>query len=128
MMSQNPEPGSIATGLAPCPRNPNCVSSQATRDSQRVAPFSCEGSCEEILARLRNLVESTPGSSIVSSTAGYLHAEYTSQLWRFRDDLQLLVDHDADVIQVRSASRVGTWDLGANRRRVENLRRRLARL
>jgi len=41
---------------------------------------------------------------------------------------ELLADPDAGVIHVRSASRVGTWDLGLNRRRVEDLRRRLATL
>ena len=127
-MSQDAESGSIPTSLAPCPHTPNCVSSQATRDTQRVASFSCEGSGEETLARLRNLVASTPGVRILESTPGYLHAEYTSTIWRFKDDLELLVDNDASVIQVRSASRAGTWDLGANRRRVEDLRRRFARL
>lgn len=62
------------------------------------------------------------------SDAGYLHAEYTSPFLRFVDDLELLVDSNAKVIQVRSASRVGTWDLGANRRRVEGLRRRFTHL
>jgi uncharacterized protein (DUF1499 family) len=46
---------------------------------------------------------------------------------RYVDDLELLADIEQGVIQVRSASRVGTWDLGVNRRRVESLRRRLAK-
>jgi len=127
-MSQKTEPGSIPTSLGPCSRNANCVSSQATRDSQRVEPFTCEGSCEGTLSHLRHLLDSTPRVSIVASTADYLHAEYRSPIWRFVDDFELLVDSDAGVVQVRSASRVGTWDLGANRRRVEDLRRRLAQL
>lgn len=127
-MLQKTEPGSIPPSLGPCSRHANCVSSQATRDSQRVEPFSCEDSCEGTLSRLRHLLDSTPRVSIIASTAGYLHAEYRSPIWRFVDDLELLVDSDAGVVQVRSASRVGAWDLGANRRRVEDLRRRLARL
>ena len=127
-MPRTTEPSSIPTNLAPCPRNSNCVSSQDTRDTHRVAPFICDGSCEGTLARLQNLVASTPGVSIVVSDAGYLHAEYTSPFLRFVDDLELLVDSNAKVIQVRSASRVGTWDLGANRRRVEGLRRRFTHL
>ncbi|NNF12493.1 MAG: DUF1499 domain-containing protein, partial [Gemmatimonadetes bacterium] len=42
----------------------------------------------------------------------------------FVDDLELLVGVDGELI-VRSASRVGEGDLGANARRVENLRERL---
>ena len=127
-MNRNAEPNPVPRSLDPCPRGRNCVSSQATRSSQRVDPFPCVGTCEETLTRLRNLVELTPGAGIVASTSGYLRAEYRSTFLRFVDDLELLVDSDSSVIQIRSASRVGRWDLGANRRRVENLRRRFARL
>ena len=127
-MRRSADPNPVPGSLAPCPRDRNCVSSQATRSSQRVDPFPCVGTCEETLARLRNLVELTPGAGIVASTSDYLRAEYRSTFLRFVDDLELLVDTDSGVIQVRSASRVGSWDLGANRRRVEDLRRRFARL
>jgi len=62
------------------------------------------------------------------STDSYLRVEFTTMIWRFVDDLELLADIDQAVIHVRSASRVGTWDLGANRRRVESLRHRLAKI
>ena len=62
------------------------------------------------------------------STDTYLKAECTTMVFRFVDDLELLVDTDEEVIHVRSASRIGTWDLGVNRRRVESLRRRLIRI
>ena len=41
---------------------------------------------------------------------------------RFTDDLEFLLDRERGVIDVRSASRVGYSDLGANRKRVEALR------
>lgn len=121
-MSRKPD----ATKLAACPQTPNCVSSQATTEAQRVDPFPCDGSCEETLERLHRLVAASPGASIVAATPHYLHAEYRSAILRFVDDLELLADGRGKVIHVRSASRVGSWDLGANRRRVEALRRRLA--
>ena len=40
------------------------------------------------------------------------------------DDVDLVIDEAAGVIRFRSASRTGHWDLGANRRRMEELRRR----
>lgn len=128
MMSRTAGPRAVPSSLQPCPRDRNCVSSLATHSSHRVDPFPCVGTCEETLARLRNLVELTPGASIVVCTNDYLRAEYRSTLLRFVDDLELLVDRHSSLIQVRSASRVGSWDLGANRRRVEDLRRRFARL
>ncbi len=107
------------------PSSHTCVSSQAQKPSQRVAPFVYRGSGEEALADLRRILESMVGVKITTATDNYLRAEFTSLLFRFIDDLELLLSPDEGVIHVRSASRVGRWDLGVNRRRVEDLRRRL---
>ena len=64
------------------------------------------------------------GSHIITASETYLHAEFRSLIFRFVDDLELLVDPVAGVIDVRSASRLGRSDFGVNRRRVEELRRR----
>ena len=126
-MTPKTEPGSTPTILADCPGHPNCVSSQAQRASRRVEPFSCIGSCRETLQRLHEVLQSTPGASIVESTDSYLRVEFTTMIFGFVDDLELLADNKEKTVHVRSASRTGTWDLGANRRRVERLRRHLAR-
>jgi uncharacterized protein (DUF1499 family) len=63
------------------------------------------------------------GGSIEREEDGYLHATFRSRLFGFVDDLECR--RDGDVIQVRSASRTGWWDLGVNRRRVESIRRAL---
>ena len=47
---------------------------------------------------------------------------FISRLMRFRDDVEFLLDREARVFHVRSASRVGYSDLGANAARVERLR------
>ena len=47
--------------------------------------------------------------------------ELTSRVLRLIDDLELLVDPEDQVIHVRFASRVGIWDFGVNRERVEKL-------
>lgn len=91
-------------------------------------PFSCTGSCLQSLQHLRRILESTPGVTLVVSTDSYLRAKCTTRIFRFIDDLELLTDTDDEVIHVRSASRVGTWDFGVNRRRVESLRHRLVRI
>jgi uncharacterized protein (DUF1499 family) len=115
------------TTLEDCPPVANCVSSQAKRAGRRVAPFPCGATCAETLHHLRSLLDSTRGASIVASSDAYIHAELRTPVLRFVDDLELLIDSEERVIHVRSASRIGTWDLGVNRRRVERLRRRLAR-
>jgi uncharacterized protein (DUF1499 family) len=92
-----------------------------------VAPLPCYGTGRETLGQLSQIIESTRGGSIVHSTDTYLRAEFASRFLRFVDVLELLVDENEKVIHVRSASRIGSFDFGVNRRRVEALRRRLER-
>ncbi len=115
-----------AQEIAPCPASPNCVSSRSTHAARRVEPLAFEGPPEAALRRLGDLVEALPRTRIVAAEGFYLHAECTSLLFRFVDDLELLVDEDASVVHVRSASRVGHSDLGVNRRRIEGLRARFS--
>ena len=56
-----------------------------------------------------------------------INARFKSMVLRFTDDVTFYVRENGTV-EVRSASRVGYWDLGANRRRVESLREKLAEM
>ena len=109
--------------LAPCPSSPNCVSSQAdpTDVPHRVEPFRYDDESEAAWGRLVRLVSSQPRTRVVEVTDRYLHAEVSTAVFRFVDDLEFLLA--ADAIHVRSASRLGRTDFGVNRRRVEALRR-----
>lgn len=120
-----PSTGSAAAGLASCPASPNCVSSRAERSEQKVDPLPAPGGAEAALERARAAIDGMKGGRVTEVSGGYLHAEFTSSIFRFRDDLELLYDAEREVFEVRSASRVGYSDLGANRKRVEELRRRL---
>ncbi len=73
--------------------------------------------------RASQIALSIPGARLETATDTYFHARVETRLLRFIDDLELLLDSEAGLIHIRSASRVGHWDLGANRRRVERLRR-----
>lgn len=110
--------------LLPCPSNPNCVSSQAPDEGHRVAPLAYSGSADDAMKRLRAVIRSLPRTAVITNTGAYLHMECTSALFRFVDDIEFLADDAAKVIHVRSASRLGTSDLGVNRKRVEDIRRR----
>jgi len=108
--------------LAPCPPTPNCVSTEARDPSQRVEPIPFTGSPADAVRHLVAAVEAMPGGRVVRREEDRIHAEFTSRLFRFVDDMDLVVDRDAGVVRFRSASRVGRWDLGANRRRINRLR------
>ena len=61
-------------------------------------------------------------ATIITQNENYLYAEYTSAIMRFVDDVEFLYDPGQQVVQVRSASRLGTSDLGVNRKRIEFIR------
>lgn len=108
--------------LAPCPDKPNCVSSQARDKAHAVAPLNLTTTPADAIQRLRQIIDAMPRTRVVATTDDYLHVEFTSALLRFVDDVEFRVDVDAGVIHVRSASRVGHYDFGVNRRRVEAIR------
>jgi uncharacterized protein (DUF1499 family) len=118
--------GVVQGRLADCPRSPNCVSTQADNDDQRMEPIPFSGPPGEARQRLQTLIRQMPRTRIVTSEDQYLHAEFRSALFRFVDDVEFLIDPEAQVIHFRSASRVGYSDLGVNRRRMERIRQEYA--
>lgn len=111
--------------LAPCPGSPNCVHTGMRHpDGTTGIYLTGDVTGPELMTRLESVVESMPRTDVVESRNGYLRAEATTLVFRFVDDLELLVGLDGELI-VRSASRVGEGDLGANQRRVSELRERL---
>ena len=108
--------------LAPCPGTPNCVHT-GMRDPSGTEPIylRTDVATAELMSELRRAVEAKPRTVVISETENYLHAEATSLIFRFIDDLELLVTDDRELV-VRSASRIGRGDLGVNGRRVRSLR------
>lgn len=111
--------------LPPCPSSPNCVSSQATEEGHFIAPFKTTVPVDEAWAALKTALLSQSRTVITGETGNTLHAEATSLVFRFVDDIDAILDANAKVIHIRSASRVGYGDFGVNRRRVESLRAQL---
>ena len=58
---------------------------------------------------------------MVEQTNHYIHAEASSALFGFVDDLELLLDVSNGSIQARSVSRLGDSDLGVNANRLREL-------
>ena len=110
--------------LAPCPDRPNCVCSRSDAPARnRVTPFALSGDPRAAFARLKALLAETPRTTIAGEAEDYLHAVCRTRLG-FADDLEFALHPAERVIHVRSASRIGYYDFGANRARIEALRRR----
>jgi len=114
--------------LKPCPRSPNCVSSQADRadETHAIAPLAFKGDPAGAWRALRDLVAGWERAKVVVDEDAYLRAEFATRVMGFVDDVEFLLDPGARVIHVRSASRLGRRDFGVNRERVEAIRSRLA--
>jgi uncharacterized protein (DUF1499 family) len=112
--------------LRPCPSSPNCVSTDAQDARHAMPPLPWRGSVAEAQSRARAALLAEPRTRIVQERPGYVHAEARSRLFRFVDDMEVLVDSAAGVVRFRSASRVGHSDLGVNRRRMTAFTRRFA--
>jgi len=114
--------------LAACPNKPNCVSSQAAASDKKhyIEALTYSGEPAQAREGLELAIAGMKRSRTVEREANYWRAELTSVLWRFVDDVELLFDDNARRIEIRSASRVGYDDLGANRRRMEEIRRQFS--
>lgn len=118
---QPPSLGLVAGHLRDCPVSPNCVSSEVAKNDAEhyIKPFSVrDGKTWSIMV---SAIERT-GGHIMVNDGHYLHATFTSRLFRFVDDVEAQLDEADGVIHIRSASRVGHSDLGINRKRIESIR------
>ncbi|MGE0468644.1 MAG: DUF1499 domain-containing protein [Nitrospira sp.] len=108
--------------LSPCPSSPNCVSTQATDEGHAIYPFPYKKPRAEAKEALKAAIARLPRTKLIEEDESYLHYEFTSLLLRFVDDVEFLFDDDTKTVHFRSASRLGYSDLGANRRRMEEVR------
>ena len=111
--------------LPPCPDSPNCVSSQADDEHHFIAPFIYTGTLPEAQKNLISILQSIPRARIISIERNSIQVEFTSALFRFIDDAEFYFPENENLIHVRSASRVGYYDFGVNRTRLERIRKLL---
>jgi uncharacterized protein (DUF1499 family) len=110
--------------LPPCPKSPNCVSTQSLDAGHRMEPLPYKD-LEETRARLLALLAEKKNARVVTVEPTYVHAEFRSALFRFVDDVEFLFDDKARRLHFRSASRLGRSDFGVNRKRMEEIVREL---
>lgn len=112
-------PGLVDGALARCPSSPNCVSSEAgVPDSHAIEPLLLSS-----WDKLPDIIQEN-GGRVVALRNDYIGAVFSTPLMGFVDDVEF---RKGDMqVHVRSASRVGHSDMGANRKRVEALRAAVA--
>lgn len=109
--------------LKPCPNSPNCVSTLEARKSKRMEPMAFSASPDTVLVRLEKFMDRYENATLVERDDNYFHYTFETPIGKFIDDVEFLVDPNAQVIHFRSASREGYGDFGKNKRRMKKLRK-----
>ena len=107
------------TMIDPCPNTPNCVSSLAPDGPRRMNPIQYQGSFEDARKRLMRIIGKSARATVVQSSAKYVKVEFRSRIFSFVDDVEFEFHDHSKLVHFRSASRVGYYDFGVNRRRME---------
>ena len=68
-----------------------------------------------------SIVQNSPRTKIVESDGDYLHAEVTSRIMKYVDDLEISFLPETNNLIIRSESRVGDGDFGVNQKRVDSI-------
>ena len=98
--------------LKPCVQVSHCV-----REELEVENIS------EPFKEIKQIIENTPRTQIVENDGDYLHAEVTSRIMKYVDDLEVSYIPETNIIVIRSESRVGEGDFGVNKKRVELIKK-----
>ena len=109
--------------LAPCPKSPNCVSTQVSDKKHRIKPLKYSSTLKEAKLKILDIIESLKRTKIINETEDYIHAEFRTRTFKFVDDVEFYFDDTGKIIHFRSASRVGWSDMGVNRKRMEKIRK-----
>jgi uncharacterized protein (DUF1499 family) len=110
---------------------PNSVSSQARlypghpqQAAAQIDPLPLRGDGTASMQALAAVLRDWPGITVETQQPDYLYARARTPWLRFVDDLEFWFDPAAGVIELRSASRLGSRDFGVNRQRIEAIRAR----
>ena len=108
--------------LRACSRTTNCVVTETDTASFEALSEVDANTWEALKTAIQ-----AQGGEIQEASDVYLWATFTTPLLRFVDDLEARLDAESQQIHLRSASRVGRSDFGANRKRLNNLVAELAK-
>ncbi len=121
-MAKSKKPIGIVDGkLHPCPKSPNCVSTQTIDDKQKMEPINYSGSLDDAKAKIISIINSLKRSKIITNEENYIHIEFRTATFRFVDDVEFLFDDKEKIIHFRSRARMGYSDMGVNRKRMEEI-------
>ena len=106
--------------LRTCPDSPNCVCSEAHCQTSEQHAIAAIKTADASWNKVTSII-TEQGGEIEQNSGNYLHATFTTPIFRYVDDVELRLDESSGLIHIRSASRIGRSDFGVNRNRVERI-------
>ncbi len=101
------------------PKRPSCVSTQEGVGAPGPPPIPYEGTVADARDLLVKVLDADPRATVATVGDDYVRAEYRAMI--FLDDVEFYFPKGERVIHMRSTSRVGYGDLGANARRLRSI-------
>ena len=92
-----------------------------------IEPIAFSGDASAAWKKFIGVVKSQARVSVVTENGNYLYAEFKTPTMGFVDDVEAALDTKAQVIHIRSASRLGVRDFDVNRKRIETIRAAFAK-
>ncbi|WP_022943115.1 DUF1499 domain-containing protein [Psychromonas hadalis] len=114
--------GHKAGQLSAMPDKPNAVSSQTDIVEKRVEPLQYKASSEETISLVLATLNTMGNNELQAQESHYLYSVFTTGVFHFHDDVEILLDEQTKLVHFRSQSRAGYSDLGVNRKRYEQFK------
>ncbi|GBF50366.1 hypothetical protein LPTSP4_18910 [Leptospira ryugenii] len=109
-----------------CPPSPNCISSQSMKFNliHHTEALQYSVSREEAFRKVKGFIDASENVHIDEIREGeYIRLTYFTKVFRFPDRVELFFPNSEQIVQFRSHSWLGFWDVFANRIRREKFQR-----
>jgi len=124
VIENNKVPSSIGVHngkLSELKKSENGVSSQTTQDSKKVEALVFNGDVAETKQALIEAFDEYGTYEININAENYIHVIFISETMKFKDDLEILIDIENNLVHYKSQSRVGYSDMGVNLERYNKI-------
>lgn len=111
--------------LSHCFPLPNCVSSESFLFYNNVAPFKLAVPPEEAWPEIKKVLKELPRTQVIVENDYYIHLTFRTLVFRFVDNVELLLNKKEKTVSIRSGSFIALFDICANWLRTRKIRNSL---
>jgi len=131
MIENNKVPSNIGVHngkLSELKKTENGVSSQTTQNSKKVEALAFNGDVAETKKVLIKAFDECGRYEINMNEENYIHVIFVSETMKFKDDLEIFIDIENNLVHYKSQSRVGNSDMGVNLERYNKISKYYAKM